>query len=179
MPLSLFGDEKLGSEESLFGQDVFSFKPATSVRNGINMPVSSSNISLNDLIFDLYSQAEKIPAVVSTRDHAEDEYSSPQIGLNSTLENVEDDFDRSSWEFKAASEAEDKYSGPVVGLGSIHQKFPMESKIVGYIDFYSNLKEEAGFIVLHHLDDLKVGIFYWRDNSLFLDITKTVFDCCM
>ncbi|KAF5188597.1 hypothetical protein FRX31_021816 [Thalictrum thalictroides] len=156
LPLSIFGDGNLDSDESSFGEDVFSFKPTTFVRNGLNSQVSSSKLSLNELISDLYGSSENIPADSSTREHTEIGFSSARTVVDSNLPDVEDDFDDSSWEFKAAfSENKSEYSSPAAVLGNIHQELPAGSKITSFVEFYTRLKEESGSIILYHLKNLK------------------------
>ncbi|PIA30796.1 hypothetical protein AQUCO_05400120v1 [Aquilegia coerulea] len=154
LPLSIFSDGNLDSDESLFGEEVFSFNPTTFVRNGINSQVSSSKLSLNELISDLYGQAKNVPAASSTPEHTGIGFSSAQATVDSNLPDGEDDFD----EFIAAfSENKSEYSSPTVVQGNIHQELPAESKISSFVEFYTRLKEESGSIILHHLSNLKNG----------------------
>lgn len=176
--MSIFGDDKLDSDESLFGQEMFSFHSATPVKKGINKQISSSRLSLNDVISDLYSQGENVPTVTS--EHVENGFVPTQNGSSSNLASVEDDFDESSWEFKvASSETKTEHSSPVLtSLPKVHT----ETMIVSFVDFYSRLKEESGLIILHHLGDLKVSVHYLmaKANSFLLDVTEIpIFFSCM
>ncbi|KAL5701780.1 hypothetical protein ACHQM5_027084 [Ranunculus cassubicifolius] len=152
LPLSIFGDDKLESDESLYSQEMFSSESATPAKKGINKQVSISHLSLNDLISDLYGQAENVSTVRSISEHSENGLS-PTKGSSSNLASVEDDFDDSSWEFKVAS-SEIKAEHPIPVVGTL-QELPTESKIVSFVEFYSRLKEDSGFIIVRHLGGLK------------------------
>ncbi|XP_042482230.1 uncharacterized protein LOC122062648 [Macadamia integrifolia] len=95
-----YSNGKLDADDSLFGKDVSSHKPANYVRNSTYDQGFGPNVSLTDFIDTLYSQAREIPAVNSRP--TGDELSSVQVGVNSDLMNGEDDFDENSWEFKDA-----------------------------------------------------------------------------
>ncbi|XP_057513364.1 uncharacterized protein LOC130795337 isoform X2 [Actinidia eriantha] len=64
LPLSIFGDDELETDDSLKVQDVFTYKPSSYQGNGIN--IQGSNISIHDLLSNLYSQAEQIPCADNT-----------------------------------------------------------------------------------------------------------------
>ncbi|KAF8392434.1 hypothetical protein HHK36_022776 [Tetracentron sinense] len=179
LPLSIFGNGKLESDDSLNGQDVFSYK-ATYTSNGINRQEFRPIISFNDLISNLYSQAEQIPGVDSTRKPTENELGLAQTGLDSNSVNGEDDFDGNSWEFKDAfMETRDEGQTSVFGLGDNHPKIPTESKLKNFVDFYCRLKDESCFVVLFHLDCLKVGAIHCYVLYLRVISIKFVkYDCC-
>ncbi|OVA05754.1 hypothetical protein BVC80_9037g2 [Macleaya cordata] len=124
LPVSEFSNGRLDSDDPLFGEDIFSYKHSTSMRNGVNNQVVSSNFALNDLISNLYSQAEQIPTALSSQEATENGFNSAQTVLNSDLVTGEDDFDENSWEFKAASSEPFFESGP----GETIQKIPTEAK---------------------------------------------------
>ncbi|KAF9606430.1 hypothetical protein IFM89_025119 [Coptis chinensis] len=152
LPLSIFSDGKQDSDEPLH---VLSYKPTLSVKNGINSQISSPNLSLNDLIYDLYSKADNVPSIGSP-EHTGNGSSLDQTGLKSDLANVDDDFDESSWEFRGAPlETEVESSFPLGDLEYLSQKLPTESEITSFAEFYSSLKEESSLIILHHIDGLK------------------------
>ncbi|KAK9293274.1 hypothetical protein L1049_021266 [Liquidambar formosana] len=100
LPLSLFSDGKLEPDDILNHQDVFTYKPSTYPKNGLNS--HGSSMSVDDLILNLYSQAEGVPPVDSTQKPTVNGYVSTQSVLDSNLVNDDDDFDDNSWEFKDA-----------------------------------------------------------------------------
>ncbi|KAJ4968469.1 hypothetical protein NE237_015170 [Protea cynaroides] len=120
---SFFSDGKLDADDTLFGVDVSSHKPANYVRNSTFGPGLDQNVSLTDLIFTLYSQAEGTPAVNSTKKSTGDEFSSAKVSVTSDLVNGEDDFNGNSWEFKDAfseTKVDEEFSSILVGVGSVN-----------------------------------------------------------
>ncbi|GFY91955.1 hypothetical protein Acr_08g0003510 [Actinidia rufa] len=101
LPLSIFGDDKLETDDSLKVQDGFTYKPSFYHGNGINS--QGSNISIHDLLSNLYSQAEQIPCVDNTTELIGNGLDSSDEVLNPGPVNCDDDFDNASWEFKDAS----------------------------------------------------------------------------
>lgn len=82
-------------EHSVF-QGFSSYAPASSIRNSFNSPGSS--LSINDLIWNLYGQAEQ-----KTSHGAPKASENGQAVLDSNLVTGDDDFNDDSWEFKDAS----------------------------------------------------------------------------
>ncbi|TKY52210.1 hypothetical protein E2542_SST23730 [Spatholobus suberectus] len=97
LPLSIFGDETPDTDEHPVSQDLSPYTPTSPIRNSINSP--GSNLSINDLIWNLYNQAENqtspnvIPKASENQIHA-----SPEVS-GSSLVTGDDDF----WDFKDAS----------------------------------------------------------------------------
>ncbi|KAK9137232.1 hypothetical protein Sjap_007826 [Stephania japonica] len=152
LPLPIFSNHKLDSAESLFNDDIFSHQSPHSLKNGINN--QNSDISFNDLISNLYSQAEHSPTVSSTL-----ESNAGEALTDSNLHPVNDeaDFGEDSWEFKDAfsdSILENQSSVLDARLEDT-KRFSLDSGSVNFVDFYSKLKEELYFIALHHIDDIK------------------------
>ncbi|XP_042488435.1 uncharacterized protein LOC122068635 [Macadamia integrifolia] len=78
-----------------------------------------------------------------------------QVGPNSDLSG-EADFDENSWEFSDAfSETNVEGQSYVFDISDADRRFPSESKLKNFVDFYSRLKEESRIVALHHLDCLK------------------------
>lgn len=82
-------------EHSVF-QGFSSYAPASSIRNSFNSPGSS--LSINDLIWNLYGQAEQ-----KTSHGTPKASENGQAVLDSNLVTGDDDFNDDSWEFKDAS----------------------------------------------------------------------------
>lgn len=154
LPLALFGDEKLESDDSLNFQDVFAYKPSSYQKNGINS--QGSGISVDDLILNLYSQAENIPSGDSSQNAIMNGLVSTQTMLDSNLKNGDDDFDDDSWEFQDAFvDVRLKDQSSVSSLGDTHQNDSTKIKVENYVDFYCKLKDQACLVVLGHFDSLK------------------------
>ncbi|XP_058071269.1 uncharacterized protein LOC131220339 [Magnolia sinica] len=137
--------------------------------NGINSGWSSA---FSDLISELYSQAEQISTVNSTRQPIANEFSSTQLGLNSDLVNGDDDLDENDWEFKDAfSEGTVGNGNPEFEIVDAHQNFSAELKLKNFVGFYSRLKDEARFFILDHHDDLKKAK---KDAALSSDEVKVM-----
>ncbi|KAK4273478.1 hypothetical protein QN277_021868 [Acacia crassicarpa] len=96
LSLSIFGDEIQDTDEHSVSEGFSSFAPASSIRNGFNSPGSS--LSINDLIWNLYGQAEQ-----KTSHGTPKASENGQVVLDSNLVTDDDDFNGDSWEFKDAS----------------------------------------------------------------------------
>uniref|UniRef100_A0A5B6ZLA6 Synergin gamma C-terminal domain-containing protein n=2 Tax=Davidia involucrata TaxID=16924 RepID=A0A5B6ZLA6_DAVIN len=153
LPLSIFGDEELEIDDSLDSQDVFMYKPAPSPRNGINY--QGSKVSINDILSNLYSQAEQIPSVDSTQKPTENGFDPIGTVFDSNLVNGDDDFDDSAWEFKDASSQTSAKDETSLSPGDAHQNYSNKLKLDNYVDFYCRLKDELCFVATCHLDSLK------------------------
>ncbi|KAG5541390.1 hypothetical protein RHGRI_021281 [Rhododendron griersonianum] len=152
LPLSIFGDEELETDDSPNIQDAFTFKPSYP-RNGINS--QGSNISINDLISNLYCQAEQIPPVDDAGKHTGNGLDSSNEVMDLTLVNSDDDFEDSSWDFKDAS----------IQTSTIDQtslwaqvdtcdNFTTNSHMINFRDFYCKLKDELSAVCRGHLNNL-------------------------
>ncbi|XP_027365053.1 dentin sialophosphoprotein isoform X2 [Abrus precatorius] len=100
LPLSIFGDEMPDTDELSVSQDLSPYAPTSSIRNGFNSP--GSNLSINDLIWNLYSQAENnVSPNVTPKASDNQIHASPKVAGSSLVtsgDNFDDDLD-----FKDAS----------------------------------------------------------------------------
>ncbi|KAL7235154.1 hypothetical protein ACSBR1_018616 [Camellia fascicularis] len=152
LPLSIFGDEELETDNSLNIEDAFTYTPSSHPRNGIGS--QGSNISIHDLLSNLYNQAEQIPSVDKTEKLTGYGLDSSDKVLDPSLVKCDDDFDDVSWEFRdASSQTRDQTS--LHGPGEAHQKFSTKLKLNNYVDFYCKLKDKLSFVCKCHLDSLK------------------------
>ncbi|CAL5330263.1 unnamed protein product [Camellia sinensis] len=152
LPLSIFGDEELETDNSLNIEDAFTYAPSSHPRNGISS--QGSNISIHDLLSNLYSQAEQIPSVDKTEKLTGYGLDSSDKVLDPSLVKCGDDFDDASWEFRdASSQTRDQTS--LHSPGEAHQKFSTKLKLNNYVDFYCKLKDELSFVCKCHLGSLK------------------------
>lgn len=154
LPLSLFSEGKLDTDDSFNLQDGFAHNPPFNLRNGVGS--QSSSISFDDILLNLYSQAEKTPSVNSTQKPINGLELIPVV-LDSNILNdddEDDDFNDNSWEFKdALSDNSAKDQSPVlIADNAPVTKLKMES----YMEFYTKLKDELFHIAYFHLDSLKV-----------------------
>lgn len=148
-PLPIFSNDEQNSGDK-FPQDGFLHKPATFVGNGINGSNSVSTIAVTDRILSLYNQAEQT---------SPKKYVQKPIEMGSNFDLVsDDDWDENGWEFKdAISEARIKDLSCGSEIVNKHKEFAADLKPENVVDFYSRLKEESCFFILHHLDSLKVS----------------------
>ncbi|KAK8486409.1 hypothetical protein V6N13_090854 [Hibiscus sabdariffa] len=152
LPLSIFGDVEVETEDPLRYEDV-SIKHNTS-RVGIKD--THPNISINDLISNLYSQAEKKAPLNQISKPSENELLSSHIVVGSDLVNGDDNFDDDSWEFKdAVSGTRGENQNPKLGYGESYEKFSTKTELNDYVDLYSKLASELCFVALSHLDNMK------------------------
>ncbi|KDO59500.1 hypothetical protein CISIN_1g048300mg [Citrus sinensis] len=152
LPLSLFGDGEHETDNSLISQDALTANPAPTASDSAKKS-PRSNISINDLISSLYSQAEQNTFVNPIQSPNEDHLGSTQKAV---LVDDDGDFDDDSWEFKGSfsrSIGESQTSTPADGDSHIKYSTDMEQK--EYADFYSRLKDELYVVARCHLDNLK------------------------
>ncbi|XP_057498745.1 uncharacterized protein LOC130783211 isoform X3 [Actinidia eriantha] len=123
LPLSIFGDDKLETDDSLKVQDVFAYKPSSYHGNGINS--QGSNISIHDLLSNLYSQAEQIPCADNTAELIGN-------GLGSSVDQTS-----------------------LCSLDDANEEFSTKLKLNNHLDFYCKLKDELSFVCRCHLYSLK------------------------
>lgn len=155
-PLPIFSNDEQDSGDK-FPQDGFLHKPATFVGNGINGSNSVSTIAVTDRILSLYNQAEQTSPKKYVQKPIENGFNSAHLGSNSDLVS-DDDWDENGWEFKdAISEARTKDLSCGSEIVNTHKEFAADLKPENFVDFYSRLKEESCFFILHHLDSLKVS----------------------
>lgn len=131
MPLSIFGIEEETEVDNSLNLEHELFKSSSS--HGKHMRTLSSNLSINDILSDLYNQSEPISSDVVNNNHDDDD--------------DDDNFDDGSWEFKDASSQSKAQN----------QNLSFKEKLNNFIDLYSNLKDELCFVARHHLHGLKVS----------------------
>ncbi|KAB5529324.1 hypothetical protein DKX38_019405 [Salix brachista] len=154
LPLSIFGDEEQDSNDPVSDQDISPQLSSSKPIDGVMSP--HLNISINDLISSLYSQAEHDTAVNLCQNPSGSGLSPANVVIESNLAGNSDDFDDDSWEFKDASSvirAEDQAS--FIGLGEPNTKYSTKIELNDCVDFFCKLKEELHFLALFHLDNLK------------------------
>lgn len=115
-------------------------------------------VSINDLIFNLYSQSEQSSSINPAQNPNGTLLDLPSTVSSSNVVNDDDLLDDSSWDFKDASEmraeSEASHSSMADGYTSISVKLKLNS----YLDFYTKLKDELCFVAKHHIESLKVCI---------------------
>ncbi|XP_041017283.1 uncharacterized protein LOC121259671 [Juglans microcarpa x Juglans regia] len=154
LPINIFSDRELGSEEPSILQDVSTVTPTSNLRDGIKIP--SSNVSINDLISSLYSQAEENASVNHTPIASDHGMHSSTTLFESDLITSADDFDDGSWDFKTAASGtrtEDRTSD--IDLGDSQKPLSTTLELNDYVDFYNTLKDELSSVAVFHLDNLK------------------------
>lgn len=157
LPLSLFGDGEHETDNSLISQNALTSNPAPTTRDSTKKS-SLSNISINDLISSLYSQAEQNTSVNPIQTPSDDRLGSTQKAV--LVDDDDGDFDDDSWEFKGSlsrSIGESQTSTPADE--DSHIRYSTDVELKEYADFYSKLKDELYVVARCHLDNLKVGRF--------------------
>ncbi|KAK8589296.1 hypothetical protein V6N12_023698 [Hibiscus sabdariffa] len=151
LPLSIFGDAEIETEDTL-RFEVVSIKHNTA-RAGIKD--THSNISINDLISSLYSQAEQKAPLNQISNPSENGLLSSQTVVGSDLANGDEDFD-DSWEFKdAVSGTRGKNQSSPLDFGDSYEKYSTKRELNDYMDLYSKLTAELCFVALSHLNNMK------------------------
>ncbi|XWS58211.1 hypothetical protein CRYUN_Cryun08bG0015200 [Craigia yunnanensis] len=152
-PLSIFGDADLETDDSLRYEDVSIHKP-TSLRAG--MKDTHSNISIKDLVSNLYSQSEKNASLNHISNPRENGLPSSQMEVGSNLVNGDNDFDDDSWEFKGViSGTRGGNQESPLGFGDSYEKYSTKTRLNDYVDVYSKLTAELCFVALSHLENMK------------------------
>jgi hypothetical protein len=154
--MAIFSDRNLDSDDPFILKDASTVTPASNPSNSVKSP--SSNVSINDLISSLYSQAEQNVSVDHIPKASDNGMHSPTTVFKSDSVNIDDDFDEDSWDFKAAdssTRADDQSSD--IDLGDSQKKLSTTLELNDCVDFYCKLKDELCSVVLCHLDNLKVG----------------------
>lgn len=160
LPLSIFGDEELEMDDSSIHQDVFTHKPGLQPLNSIKS--AGSGLSIDDLVSSLYSQVEQNTSENYRPKVNENAIYSATRAVEPDLFNDDDDFDEDSWEFKDAS----------ANTKAQDQTFVTHDQDAPYaklhlndcVEFYHKLKDESCFVMLGHLENLKVS----EDFIIFL-----------
>ncbi|XAR52584.1 hypothetical protein NMG60_11020730 [Bertholletia excelsa] len=154
LPLSIFGDEELETDDSLNAQDDFAQKLSSHPRSGVYG--QGSNVSIHDLISNLYSQAAQTYSVNNTGKLPGNGLEFSDEVLNTGSENGDNDFDDASWEFKDAAPLARAIEPISVHIpGDALEISPTKSNPTNYVDFYSKLKDELLFVCRCHLNGLK------------------------
>ncbi|KAG8648260.1 hypothetical protein MANES_09G166100v8 [Manihot esculenta] len=154
LPLFLFGDEETEADDPVIHEDFSTQKSTSDQRVGIMKP--HLNISINDLISSLYSQAEQSTSVNDEQSLNDNGLNSTKIVIPSNLANANHDIDDDSWEFQDASTgARNEDQTSVLGLEQSHAKYSTKIELNDFVEFFSNLKKELHYIALCHLENLK------------------------
>lgn len=153
LPLSIFGDEELEIDESSNTEDIIVPHNASYSKNDRS---PDSNISINDLISNLYSKAEQTSPVQVPNSSS----FNPQDSVsNSNLLNGDDDLDDGEWEFKDGSPQMRIYNDiSLLTSEDPPQRSFSNLNLDNYLDLYSKLRNKLCFHAKCHLDDLKVCV---------------------
>ncbi|XP_039048791.1 uncharacterized protein LOC120189639 [Hibiscus syriacus] len=178
VPLSIFGDEEVETEDPLRYEDV-SIKH-NNLRAGVKD--AHPNISINDLISSLYSQAEKKAPLNQISEPSENGLLSSHIVMGSDFANGYNNFDDDSWEFKGAvSGTRGENRNSPFGFGESYEKYSTKTELNDYVDLYSKLTSELCFVTLSHLDNMKKDksiAALSGENSEVKAIEKEIQDLC-
>ncbi|XP_071705803.1 uncharacterized protein [Rutidosis leptorrhynchoides] len=144
VPLSIFGIEEEPEADSSLNLQFELFKSSTHGKHTRNQ---SSNLSINDILSDLYGQAEPISSANHEVHPDEKVDLRHSTGKEYSFHDDDDDdgFNDGSWEFKDAS-----FQSKVK-----NQKLSFEKKLIRFKDYYSKLKEDLCVVARHHLHGLK------------------------
>lgn len=154
--MAIFSDRNLDSDDPFILKDASTVTPASNPRD--NIKSLGSNISINDLISSLYSEAEQNASVNHIPKASDNGMHSTTTVFESDLVNIDDDFDEDSWDFKDAvsgTRAEDHSSD--IDLVDSQKTLSTTLELNDCVDFYCKLKDELCSVVLCRLDNLKVG----------------------
>ncbi|CAN4111157.1 unnamed protein product [Withania somnifera] len=179
LPLSIFGDGELEIDGSANAEDIFVPHNASHSRNDRS---PDSSISINDLISNLYGQAEQISPVHSVQVPNSTSDSPQDLVSNSNLLNGEDDLDDGEWDFKDSSSQMRLYND----ISLLTSEDPPQRKISSlnldnYLDLYAKLRNELCYHAKCHLDDLKRarnvdGLPV--EEAKFLTLNKEIEEAC-
>lgn len=155
LPLSIFGEEEVETDASSIQQDVSVHEPVSFTRNGNKAP--DSNLSINDLIASLYSQAQQSTSLNDTPKVNENDVPSTTRGSDSDLVYHDDDFDDDSWEFKDASfDSKAQNQSFATHFEDSASKYSTKLELNDYVDFYCKLKDATRAVAFSHFENLKV-----------------------
>lgn len=130
--------------------DEWDFKDASEMR------FDSNANSINDMIANLYSQAEQT-SVNTEHNLTESQLNQSSVVSSSNLvAGGGGDDDDSSWDFKDASEMRFDSEASLTSTVDPYRSKSSKLKLDNYLDFYSKLKEELCFVIKNHIDRLKV-----------------------
>ncbi|KAK9071586.1 hypothetical protein SSX86_008014 [Deinandra increscens subsp. villosa] len=130
VPLSIFGIEEDPEADNSLNIEHEFFKSSTNGKHTRNL---SSNLSINDILSDLYSQAQPISSdgKEDLLHSTDNEYGSHVADDKDDDNNNDDDFNDGSWEFKDAS-----------FQSKIENENSFKKKLNNFMDLYSNLKDD-------------------------------------
>ncbi|KAL1561901.1 hypothetical protein AAHA92_04543 [Salvia divinorum] len=150
IPLSIFGDEEPESGSSSDAQDIFSHQ-SIPAKKGVH--IASSVNSINDMISNLYSQAEQTS--INTEHNLSESQLNPSSVVSSSNLVDDDDDDDGSWDFKDASEMRFGSEASLTSAVDAYMSKSSKLKLDNHLAFYLKLKEELCFIGKNHIDRLK------------------------
>ncbi|KAM5561290.1 hypothetical protein ABKV19_022072 [Rosa sericea] len=150
LPLSIFGDEELETDDSSVHQDI---STQTAASHQINTAKSrATNVSITDLISSLYSQVEQNTSKLHTPKETESTMHPVTTVLDSDF--VGDDADDDSWEFKDAV-SKDRDPTSIANLEDSLKHSCTKIQLDDFLELYCKLKNESYFLALYHLDQKK------------------------
>ncbi|XP_059310721.1 uncharacterized protein LOC132062095 [Lycium ferocissimum] len=154
LPLSIFGDEEeLEIDGSSNIEDIFVPHNASYSKNDRS---PDSNVSISDLISNLYSQAEHISPVRSAQVPNSISVSPQDSVSNSSLLNGEDELDDGEWEFKDGSSEMRIYNDiSLLTFEDPPQRSFFNLNLDDYLNLYSKLRNKLCYHAKCHLDDFK------------------------
>lgn len=177
LPLSIFGDEELEIDVSSNTEDIIVHHNASHSKNDRS---PDSNISINDLISNLYSEAEQTSPVHSVQVPNSISFSSQDSVANSNLLNGEDDLDDGEWEFKDGSSQMRTYNDiSLLTFEDPPQRSSSNLNLDNYLDLYFKLRNKLCYHAKCHLDDLKVcGCLIFLKFSSVVPHTENQLNLC-
>lgn len=136
-------------------QDAFMHQPTSYQRNS---HASNSVISINDLLSNLYSQAEQASSVDTMQKPIEIKLSPSDAVSNSDIVHNDDGgFDDNTWEFTDNfSEKRNNDEAYLFSVEDDHLVSSSKLELNNFVDFYYRLKDELCFIAKVHIESLKV-----------------------
>ncbi|KNA06396.1 hypothetical protein SOVF_181530 isoform A, partial [Spinacia oleracea] len=155
LPLSLFSDGTEESSDCLNLQNEVVHLPSLSPGNSFSG--QGSAISINDLISNLYSQAQLTSSADSTVKPAEnEEHSHPKVTVPIPLE-VDEDWNDGSWEFKGAESENgvEEQLSTAVPVNIAQKESEILPELQTYTEFYDQLRGSLCFLLSCQLDELK------------------------
>ncbi|KAM1526001.1 hypothetical protein ACFX10_010391 [Malus domestica] len=150
LPLSIFGDDELETDDSSIQQDISSLTTASHQVNTNKSP--ASNLSITDLISSLYSQVDQNTNTIHAPKPTESIMDPAPTVLESNFGG--DDFDEDSWEFKDAVSSDQNQTSIATLEDSPHDS-SAKVHLDNYVDLYCKLKDETYGLALYHLENKK------------------------
>ncbi|KAM3378187.1 hypothetical protein P3S68_010600 [Capsicum galapagoense] len=179
LPLSIFGDEELEIDGSSNTEDIFFPHNVSYLKNDRSR---ASNISINDLISNLYSEAEQISPVHSVQVPNSISVGPQDSVSSSNLLNGEDDLDDDEWEFKDGSSQMNSYNDiSLLTSEDPPQRSFSSLNLDNCLNLYSKLRNELCYHAKCHLDDLKRAQSidgHPVEEAKFLTLNKEIEEAC-